>query len=281
MTDVYVSLSPDNALEAALDEIESTISGSDAFAPFTPRSPKASASAAHSLLGDLGLIGGGSERRVPAALADAIDALDATSTAHPVFAYVLELSGGGPAFTRLMRDLPPIETPFCAFNFEPVPLDGNITGLASRTGFLVLLKATGVVNAQCADFAAFDIVITVAPAGEVAWLATVLCRDPALFGDHEVAPCPVVVPAPRLAAFVALFAFLFFATPARSTGRATRVKGPDQFVGGFYGRSKQIAQIFERAEVGKPAVLWGARLGGLPQARHSPDARSNISDTVV
>jgi hypothetical protein len=265
LTNVYVSHSPNDALEAALDELESAISGSDAFVPFTPPPPRPMISAAHSLLCDLGLIGGsGMERRVPPALAEAIELLDATPVAHPVFAFVLAVNDGCAAvFERLMRDLQPIETPVCAFNFEPATLDGSFAGLAARSGFIVLLNPAGVVNTHCSELAGFDIVITIAPAGDEAWIARALCRDPAIFGDHEVAPCPVVVPGARLGAFIAMFAFLFFATPGRSKGGATRVKGPDQFVGGFYGRCKQIAQIFERAEAGKAAVLWGARLCGL------------------
>jgi hypothetical protein len=248
-------LDPQPELSAALAELESALSGSDCFSAPPPPGPASPASPARALLCDLGLVRAEGERHVPESLSDAVDALDATSSGQAAVVTVIELPPiGDSPLARLLHDLGHVDCPLWRLRFAAAAVElCGVVAVAARAGLVVLLDARGCANR--ALLAAIDVAVIVSPAGDAAWTVRVLCSDAAVFGKYDVPQCAMFVPAEMLRPFVAIVAFLFFATPGRSKNGCTQVKGPDQFMGGYYARCKQIAQIFERADGARSAIL--------------------------
>jgi hypothetical protein len=250
---------------AALAELETSLAGADAFSspPTLPRRPPISP--ARALLCDLGLIRATGERLVPASLADSLDSLDVTVAGQAVVVTVIDLSPSelpSPALSRLVQDLGQLTCPLWRVTYASRAVTGgSFKAVAARAGLVVLFDNSGL--ASPSELTGIDIAIIVSPFNDGGWTAQIVCNDPSVFGDEEISPVAVFIPTGAIGTFVTIIAFLFFATPGRSKNGCIQVKGPDQFMAGFYARCKQIGQIFERADPSRNAILvaLAGRLG--------------------
>jgi hypothetical protein len=281
------AFSDDDEFTEALDSLDRALSGETGFPKYIPPEPRRDASVAHSLLCDLGFLSADTHemtRHVPPSLFDLLEVLDTTSARPSAVVFVLQIISGGacseltsqetPALQALLADLQLPYFTACSLSFiaparQAKPSLRAMTSLARQAGIIVVLNESGLrMNARCPEFEHFDVLIAVSMSGED--YAVELCFNNNLdvFGSFQISNVAITLRKENLSRFVAICAFLFFATPGRTLSNGcTQVKGPEHFMSGFYNRSVQIAQLFEKSQTGRNAILLGCLSCGLPQRK--------------
>jgi hypothetical protein len=271
----------DGAFGDAVEALEGHLCARAAPAKYVPPEARRTASTAHSLLCDLGFLTADANetRRIPPALLDALDALDAAPFHQVVVVFVLQMiaderqiaSRDTPALHALLADLDVADCSICRFSFvAPVLRMGqyrSLTSLAAQAGIAVILNESGLsVNRRCAELENLDVVIVVSVESGDRYGVELLFGELAVFGHHQIGPLTLSIGRRSLARFVAIAVYLFFAAPGRTLANGhMQVKGPDHFISGFYTRAMLIGQIFERAEKGRNAILLGCLSCGKPE----------------
>jgi hypothetical protein len=281
VSDAYQSLlDTDSEFASAVEQLDSMLSGENEFVKYVPPEPVKNASAAHSLLCDLGFLSADTHeitRRVPPELFDAIEALDETSSCPVAVVFVLQLlknqfkrelvSIETPTLIRLLQDMSGSDCPVGRFAYVSPALDsacGSCTSQATQTGFVIVLNESGLrINGGCPELGSFDVVLAITPEGDDAYAIDVILHNLTLVGELQLGNFTLLLSRTSISRFVALLVYLYFATPGRTL--ANGVKGPEHFVGGFHSRTLQISQIFEKSEPGRNAILLGCLSCGLPQ----------------
>jgi hypothetical protein len=286
--DAYRSAFPgDDEFGAAFEALDQDLAGQTSFLKYIPPDPRTNASAAHSLLCDLGFLSADTHeitRRVPPSLFDLLDNLDSTSARTVTIIFILQLiaddpsrqltSKETPALNTLLTDLQVPECSICSFSLiapvrqskQPVQ---TLAALAMQSGFMVVLNESGQkINSRCPDLENVDVLLVLTVQDENMYNVELSFQNLAVFGSFQIGNISITLHHQNLAQFITICAFLFFATPGRTRSNGcTQAKGPDQFFSGFYTRCAQIAQIFEKSEIGRNAILLGCLSCGLPEEK--------------
>jgi hypothetical protein len=277
--DAYRSAFPDDGFWDALEWLARDLSGETDFLKYVPPEPRPNASAAHSLLCDLGFLSADAHemtRRVPARLSDLLAALDATQSrpgaAIPVLQLLLDdpahqlSSRDSPALRAALADLQVPECAVCSFVFVAAARGAELPPAAAQAGLVVVLNESGQrMNSRCPDLERFDVLLVVSVWDESSYGVELQVKNVEIFGGFQVGNVATVLRRRDLSRLVAVCAFLFFATPGRicANGGAER----KHFMSGFDRRSGQIAEIFEKSETGRNAILIGCLSCGLRQGQ--------------
>jgi hypothetical protein len=139
--------------------------------------------------------------------------------------------------------------------------------LVMQAGFVVVLNESGQRrNGRCPDLESVDVLFVLSVRDESTYNVELFVQNLDVFGSCQIGNLSIAMHRQNLPRLVAICAFLFFATPGRTQANGcTRVKGPDHFLSGFCSRSAQITQIFEKADVGRNAILLGCLSCGIPE----------------
>jgi hypothetical protein len=277
--DVYRSaVSWDEEFSTAVEGLDANLSQENEFLPYSPPTPRRTPSPAHSLLSDLGFFSKSTWetiRRVPPDLFGELEKFDLSAARPTSRIFMLQILSENPSGPLSSKDTPALRAVIedlklglegCAYSFVVPALDEkkeakNSISYAVQVGFVVILNESGLTaNSQCPALKEFDcaLVIDLMEGEEYCYRVEFFCHDLGIFGNCQISDLVWKLKKGDLAAFVAIAIYLFLTTPPSVLPNGSRqVRGPDHFIVGLYHRGMRIAQIFEKSEAGRNAILLG------------------------